>query len=602
MAPFEGPVRGRLYLSDNGVVVWWMEAAAFNAWMKNQLRGAFPESFDANTVVTMSLGRIKKADLSADVLADIETKINTVIARYMTEGEFAPKAVLTVASVFASQGAMTAWATETHEQRIPLGVTIQSDAAMQADMGKIFAVLKEALTGQETLAAYAQEFVDKGFSVQDTESDSEIDARWFVRQSLQLYGKNKQWPSGLMQAVERHIMIVRDAKLSQWNVVYTTETQDLSWLDVAFSEKLGARKDWQTYTLENPSRGDLATLGVFLKNVILSFINGSQEKQESVDTAMLSTMREKIVFLQNLKREDIIAYLDRENIQGEERTKILDVLTAVGEISADSELAPIYHGIVERGWTKDEFEAAVKDIEIMLNETLRLDNVVITNAAKKNDYIKVIANNLLWSALIVLGATTMYSFKMVGDVDVLAGASSILILALLPLIVSNVKKLSAVGKNETVPVQEQKDIAAQFVAEQGKAFLTGVRSKEDTQKALKEKLVDWLDTDERLSGYDLVVVGDAIMKLLNVVKVAATRYDIELRDVPSTPSDAAMQADIKGGIDLNAAGMDLAIDKDGLGVAMSFDPAMVADFRKGNFTGVEGIILRIVPLASFALN
>jgi hypothetical protein len=31
---------------------------------------------------------------------------------------------------------------------------------------------------------------------------------------------------------------------------------------------------------------------------------------------------------------------------------------------------------------------------------------------------------------------------------------------------------------------------------------------------------------------------------------------------------------------------------------MNFDPAMVADFQKGNFTGVEGIILRIIPIQS----
>ncbi len=38
--------------------------------------------------------------------------------------------------------------------------------------------------------------------------------------------------------------------------------------------------------------------------------------------------------------------------------------------------------------------------------------------------------------------------------------------------------------------------------------------------------------------------------------------------------------------------------KDGKGVEMQFEPAMVAEFRKGNFTGVEGVILNIVPIAS----
>jgi hypothetical protein len=53
-----------------------------------------------------------------------------------------------------------------------------------------------------------------------------------------------------------------------------------------------------------------------------------------------------------------------------------------------------------------------------------------------------------------------------------------------------------------------------------------------------------------------------------------------------------------GGIDLNAKNMGLDIAKDGKGIQMKFDPAMVAEFQKGNFAGVEGIILRIVPIQS----
>jgi len=65
--------------------------------------------------------------------------------------------------------------------------------------------------------------------------------------------------------------------------------------------------------------------------------------------------------------------------------------------------------------------------------------------------------------------------------------------------------------------------------------------------------------------------------------------------------DSSMKATAKvidGGIDLNAKKMDLDVAKDGKGVEMQFEPAMVAEFRKGNFTGVEGVILNIVPIAS----
>ncbi|MBL8012802.1 MAG: hypothetical protein JNN05_03035 [Candidatus Omnitrophica bacterium] len=53
-----------------------------------------------------------------------------------------------------------------------------------------------------------------------------------------------------------------------------------------------------------------------------------------------------------------------------------------------------------------------------------------------------------------------------------------------------------------------------------------------------------------------------------------------------------------GGIDLNFKNLDLDIDKDGPGVEMEFDPAVVAEFERGNFTGVIPIILRITPLVS----
>jgi hypothetical protein len=55
---------------------------------------------------------------------------------------------------------------------------------------------------------------------------------------------------------------------------------------------------------------------------------------------------------------------------------------------------------------------------------------------------------------------------------------------------------------------------------------------------------------------------------------------------------------LNGGIDLNARKMGLDVAKEGAGVEMKFDPAMVAEFQKGNFSGVEGIILKIIPIES----
>jgi len=53
-----------------------------------------------------------------------------------------------------------------------------------------------------------------------------------------------------------------------------------------------------------------------------------------------------------------------------------------------------------------------------------------------------------------------------------------------------------------------------------------------------------------------------------------------------------------GGIDLNARNMGLDVTQEGNNIEMKFNPAMVAEFRKGNFTGVEGIILKITSIDS----
>jgi len=51
-----------------------------------------------------------------------------------------------------------------------------------------------------------------------------------------------------------------------------------------------------------------------------------------------------------------------------------------------------------------------------------------------------------------------------------------------------------------------------------------------------------------------------------------------------------------GGIDLNAKNMSLDIA--GNGIEMKFDPAMVAEFRHGNFSGIVANIIHIIPIKS----
>ena len=84
-------------------------------------------------------------------------------------------------------------------------------------------------------------------------------------------------------------------------------------------------------------------------------------------------------------------------------------------------------------------------------------------------------------------------------------------------------------------------------------------------------------------------------KLLEPLLGEYLKFNVVEEFRPGARHDNAMPT---GGIDLNAKKMGLDVTKDGKGVDMKFDPAMAAEFQKGDFTGVEGIILNIVPIAS----
>jgi hypothetical protein len=53
-----------------------------------------------------------------------------------------------------------------------------------------------------------------------------------------------------------------------------------------------------------------------------------------------------------------------------------------------------------------------------------------------------------------------------------------------------------------------------------------------------------------------------------------------------------------GGIDLNGNAMGLDVAKSGQGVTMIFDAAMADRFRRGDFTGLTPVIIRITPIVS----
>ena len=53
-----------------------------------------------------------------------------------------------------------------------------------------------------------------------------------------------------------------------------------------------------------------------------------------------------------------------------------------------------------------------------------------------------------------------------------------------------------------------------------------------------------------------------------------------------------------GGIDLNAKSLVLDINKEGADGTFHIDPALLAEFRRGDFAGITPNILSITPMAS----
>ncbi len=124
-------------------------------------------------------------------------------------------------------------------------------------------------------------------------------------------------------------------------------------------------------------------------------------------------------------------------------------------------------------------------------------------------------------------------------------------------------------------------------ANQGTNVQTWIRRPIDERPAETAELV--VDSIKRHQGFDVENDYHFLPRMINALSVVGGKN-----------ADEAMKANeaFPGGIDLNSKNMSLDVAKDGQGIEMKFDPAMVAEFQKGNFTGVEGVILRIVPIQS----
>lgn len=93
----------------------------------------------------------------------------------------------------------------------------------------------------------------------------------------------------------------------------------------------------------------------------------------------------------------------------------------------------------------------------------------------------------------------------------------------------------------------------------------------------------------------LAPVYDAMDRGLNLDSFAARFHNNLLQPGAKKNADDAMSA-AKGGIDLNARNLDW--DVTGEQIGLEFSPAMLDEFRQGDFPGVAPVLIRIVPLGS----
>ena len=96
--------------------------------------------------------------------------------------------------------------------------------------------------------------------------------------------------------------------------------------------------------------------------------------------------------------------------------------------------------------------------------------------------------------------------------------------------------------------------------------------------------------------------GDQILglELSNTLSGNLIRHVGRIRSIPAfvESRDAALLT-VPGGIDLNSK--NLNIETSGQKVNITFDPAMIAQFRRGDFSGVQIQILDVVPISLMPL-
>ncbi|MBF0387915.1 MAG: hypothetical protein HQL20_08690 [Candidatus Omnitrophica bacterium] len=152
-------------------------------------------------------------------------------------------------------------------------------------------------------------------------------------------------------------------------------------------------------------------------------------------------------------------------------------------------------------------------------------------------------------------------------------------------------KLNSISDNDDIQAK-----AIDFLNKREPNDLVYARSMAEARALLTRELLAWSKAKLDLDGDARVDNVNNMFVWIKFTDQGDGSFRLSFGDAAANDPAAGVTP---GGIALDARKMELAVDKAaGSGISMSFDPAMVAEFRRGNFTGVEGLIIGIVPMPS----
>jgi CheY-like chemotaxis protein len=127
---------------------------------------------------------------------------------------------------------------------------------------------------------------------------------------------------------------------------------------------------------------------------------------------------------------------------------------------------------------------------------------------------------------------------------------------------------------------------------QADSFAKFVRAASPSTKVLFQAVGSAVNWPSEFSGFPVLVIRDGRAASATIEKATELLSEDLQRDVVRDNAQA------NGGIDLNAGNMSMS--QQGDAAEFRFDPTVVEQFKRGDFTGVTPVILNITPIQSLA--